>query len=100
MPFFSEIASLDEHDPEWRAAAAGLVLLRLLDSWIEEGPSAASPDGWAVRNVGAAIDEMPEGIPARAILRSALESITEARSVSMHTVTPRLMAYARTLDTD
>jgi tetratricopeptide (TPR) repeat protein len=100
MPFFSEIASLNEHDPEWRSTAAGLVLLRLVDAWIDEGPAVAKPDGWAVRNVAATIDEMPDGVPARAILRSTLDSLTAAPTVDMHTVTPRLMAYARTLDAD
>ena len=43
---------------------------------------------------------MPAGLPARAILMSALDALTTARSGDMHAVAPRLMAYARSLDLD
>lgn len=100
LPFFTELASMDERDQAWRSVSAGLVLLRLVDAWIEEGGSAVAADGWGVRSVAAAIEEMPAGMPARAILSSALEALTQARSGDMHAVAPRLMAYARSLDLD
>ena len=100
MPFFTELASLEEHDPSWRAVSAGLVLLRLVDAWIEEGAAVVSTDGWGVRSVSAAIEEMSTGTPDRAILMSALDALTSARCGDMHTVAPRLMAYARSLDLD
>ena len=100
LPFFTELASLEERDPSWRAVSAGLVFLRLVDSWIEEGGDAVTSDGWGIRSVAAALEEMPAGMPARAILASALDMLTSARSGDMHTVAPRIMAYARTLDLD
>lgn len=100
LPFFTELASLEENDPWWRAVSAGLVFLRLVDSWVEEGADAVAADGWGVRSVDACLEEMPTGMPARAILMGALDMLTKARSGDMHTVAPRLMAYARTLDLD
>ncbi len=100
LPYFTELASLEDHDPAWRSVSAGLVLLRLVDAWIEEGASVVAADGWGVRSVAAAIEEMPVGSPARAILASALDALTAARGGDMHTVAPRLMAYARSLDLD
>lgn len=100
LPFFTELASLDENDPWWRAVSAGLVFLRLVDSWIEEGADAVTSDGWGVRSVDACLEEMPTGMPARAILLGALDLLKKAQSGDMHTVAPRLMAYARTLDLD
>ncbi len=100
LPFFTELASLEESDPWWRAVSAGLVFLRLVDSWIEEGADAIIADGWGVRSVMGCIEEMPAGMPARAILVGALELLKTARSGDMHAVAPRLMAYARTLDLD
>lgn len=100
LPFFTELASLEERDPSWRAVSAGLVFLRLVDAWIEEGAAVVAADGWGVHSVAASLDEMPAGMPARAILMSALDALTSARSGDMHAVAPRLMAYARTLDTD
>ena len=100
LPFFAELASLEESDPSWRAVSAGLVFLRLVDSWIEEGADAVTADGWGVRSVMAGLEEMPAGMPARAILVGALDLLKTARSGDMHAVAPRLMAYARTLDLD
>ncbi|MEO7456009.1 MAG: hypothetical protein ABIY52_07085, partial [Gemmatimonadaceae bacterium] len=100
LPFFTELASLDDGDSAWKAVSAGLVLLRLVDAWIEEGASVVAADAWGVRSVAAAIEEMPLGSPARAILSSALDSLTTAHSGDMHSVAPRLMAYARALDLD
>ena len=100
LPYFTELASLEDTDPSWRAVSAGLVFLRLVDAWIEEGAAVVAADGWGVRSVAAAIEEMPAGMPARAILTSALEVLTHARSGDMQAVAPRLMAYARSLDLD
>lgn len=100
LPFFEELASLDDNDANWRAVSAGLVLLRLVDAWVEGGPSVAAADGWGVRSVITAIEEMPTGLPARAILSSALEALCTARTGDLHLVAPRLMAYARSLDLD
>jgi tetratricopeptide (TPR) repeat protein len=100
LPFFTELASLEETDPWWRAVSAGLVFLRLVDSWIDEGGDAVTADGWGIRSVAACLEEMPAGMPARAILVSALDMLTSARSGDMHTVAPRIVAYARSLDLD
>ena len=100
LPFFTELASLEERDPSWRAVSAGLVFLRLVDAWIEEGAAVVAADSWGVRSVAASLEEMPVGMPARAILMSALDALTAARCGDMHAVAPRLMAYARSLDLD
>jgi tetratricopeptide (TPR) repeat protein len=100
LPYFTELAALDDNDPSWRAVSAGLVLLRLVDAWIEEGADAVAADGWGVRSVAASIEEMPAGVPARAILMSALDALTNTRGGDVHAVAPRLMAYARSLDLD
>ena len=100
LPFFTELASLEENDPWWRSVSAGLVLLRLVDSWIEEGAEAVAADGWGVRSVAAALEEMPVESTARSILMSAFDALQSAQSGDMHAVAPRLMAYARSLDLD
>ncbi|MDB4881148.1 MAG: hypothetical protein JWL60_2594, partial [Gemmatimonadetes bacterium] len=100
LPFFSELASLDESDASWRSVSAGLVTLRLVDAWIDEGAEAVTADGWGMRSVCAAIEEMPAGVPARAILTGIVDAVRTSRASDMHSVAPRLMAYARSLDLD
>ena len=100
LPFFAELAGLDDRDTAWRSVSAGLVVLRLVDAWIEEGAAAVAADGWGVRSVEAAIEEMPAGVPARAVLRSIVEAVKTSDASDMHAIAPRLMAYARALDLD
>ncbi len=100
LPFFGALAELEEGDLSWRSVSAGLVVLRLIDAWVDEGAASVTADGWGMRSVYAAIEEMPAGIPARAVLRSIVDAIRVAPTNDMHAVAPRLMAYARSLDLD
>jgi tetratricopeptide (TPR) repeat protein len=100
LPFFAELAGLEDGDPSWRSVSAGLVVLRLVDAWIEEGSAAVAADGWGMRSVEAAIEEVPTGLPARGVLRSVVEALKSSPVSDMHAIAPRLMAYARSLDLD
>ena len=100
LPFFSELAGLEDDDASWRAVSAGLVVLRLVDAWIEEGAAAVVADGWGMRSVEAAIEEMSAQLPARALLRGVVEAIKCSTASEMQLIAPRLLAYARSLDLD
>ena len=100
QPFFAELAALEDADPSWRAVTAGLVVLRLVDAWVEEGAGVIAADSWGVRSVRAAIEDMPAGMPARTLLAGVVEALTLARAGDVHAVAPKLMAYARSLDLD
>jgi hypothetical protein len=100
LPFFAELAGHADEDASWRSVSAGLVTLRLVDAWIEEGAAAVAADGWGVRSVEAAIEEMPAGMPARAVLRGIVDAVKTSATGDMHAIAPRLMAYGRALDLD
>lgn len=97
LPFFEEIAAVEEEGPEYRAATAGLVVLRLLDSCVEEYRSPDDRDEWAVRGVRAAIEEISETSPLRTILGRVVDAI-ESPVRSFRTIVTPLMAYARSLE--
>jgi tetratricopeptide (TPR) repeat protein len=98
LAFFEELAALDEGDAEWRSVSAGLVVLRLVDAWMEEGAHTVRDDAWAVRGVRAAIEEMDQKAPVRALLAGVVDAIEEAAVVDMSAVAPRLLAYGRALE--
>jgi len=100
LPFFAELAALDDRDPSWRTVSAGLVVLRLVDSWIEEGAAAVAADGWGLRSVEAAIEEIEDGVPARGVLRSVVTALKSSPPNDMRAIAPRLLAYGRALDLD
>ena len=98
--FFTELAALGDAEPSWRAVTAGLVVLRLVEAWVEEGAGMVAADSWGVRSVRTAIEDMPEGMPARRLLAGVVDALIAARAGDLHAVAPRLMAYARSLDLD
>ena len=100
LPFFAELAALEDGDPSWRAVSAGLVVLRLVDSWIEEGAAAVASDGWGLRSVEAAIEEIEEFLPARSVLKSVVTALKSSPPNDMRAIAPRLLAYGRALDLD
>jgi tetratricopeptide (TPR) repeat protein len=99
LPFFEEIASRDEAHLEWRSATAGLVVLRLVDAWLEEGPVVATDDGWSVRSVRSAIEEIEETTPIRSLLGRVVDALQQ-RKPDIHVVVTPLMAYAQALEYD
>jgi len=100
LAYFEELAALDEREDTWREISAGLVVLRLVDSWFEQGASVVAPGAWNLGAVINAITEIPPGRPARGMLRSVVDVMVDTRTPDAHVVAPRLMAYARSLDFD
>jgi len=100
LAFFEELALLDEVSSTWREISAGLVVLRLVDAWIEDGPHVVAREAWGLSGVRAAIDEIPHGRPVRGILRSVVDIMESSDAVDVHALTPRLLAYGRALDFD
>ena len=99
LPFFEEVASHEEGDAAWRSATAGLVVLRLVDAWLENGRSVVADDGWSVRSVRAAIDAVDDGTPIRSILHRVVDALLEQKP-DIHVIVKPLMAYAKALEYD
>ena len=99
LPFFEEVASHDEGDAAWRSATAGLVVLRLVDAWLESGRSVVADDGWSVRSVRAAVESIDDGTPIRSILDRVIDALQEQKP-DIHVVVTPLMAYAKALEYD
>jgi tetratricopeptide (TPR) repeat protein len=100
IAFFEELAALDERDAEWRSVSAGLVVLRLVDAWMEEGAHVVAGDAWGVRAVRVSIEEIDTGTPARALLGSVVDAMEGSAVTDMSAVAPRLLAYGRALEYD
>ena len=97
LVFFETLAGLSESDAQWRSTSAGLVVLRLFDAWVEEGP-AILEDSWGVGAVREAIEAIDSGTPIRSILGTVLDALSISSPGDIGIVGPRLMAYGRALD--
>ena len=100
LAFFDELSRLNEEDDAWREISAGLVVLRLVDRWLEEGTGVVAADAWGYTSVVDAVDAIPVGRPVRGMLRSVVDAMGATTTPNFRTVAPRLMAYARALDFD
>ncbi len=98
LAFFEELAALDESDAEWRDVSAGLVVLRLVDAWMEEGAHSVHGDAWGLRAVRVSIEEIDAGAPARALLSGIVDAMEESAVSDMSVVAPRMLAYGRALE--
>ncbi len=96
LAFFEELAATDDSDSGWRSVSAGLVVMRLVDRWMNDGSSALTAH--SVTAVRATIDEMPVTTPVRRILGTIVDAMQSAGPGEMHVVTPRLMAYGQALE--
>ena len=99
LAFFEELATHDENEPEWHAGTAGLVALRLVDHWVEDGKKVTA-DTFGVKAVRGAIDKIDDGTPIKAILGSVVDGMATGKKPRPRDVTPRLMAYAKALEYD
>jgi tetratricopeptide (TPR) repeat protein len=98
LPFFEEAAGLEADSVEGRAATAGLVTLRLVDTWLEGGLS-FKEDQWSVPHVRKAIMAMDDGSTLRSMLLRVVDAL-RARKPDIQAVVPPLMAYAQALEYD
>ena len=99
LPFFEEIASHDESTSAWRTATAGVVVLRLVDAWLDEGVAIVADDAWGLRSVRAAVEDVDEGTPIRTLLGRVVDALCE-RKPDIHVVVTPLVAYAQALEYD
>jgi tetratricopeptide (TPR) repeat protein len=97
LPYFEFIASRAEGDADWRSATAGLLVLRLVDTWVEEGRSALGRDSWAVRNVRSEIETVDAGSPIRSLLDRVMDALEQKGGTFQRVLTP-LMAYGQALE--
>jgi tetratricopeptide (TPR) repeat protein len=97
LPFFQEISRHEESDAAWRNATAGLLVLRLIDGWIEDGAHVIQ-DEWTMRGVRSAIEEADLANNLRAILTNVVDSLAQAQRPGINLVAPRLMAYGQLLE--
>lgn len=96
--YFETLASInDEESQAWKSAIAGLVVLRLIDEWLDSGAQTVTTDITGLRAIHDAIGEISEGDPLRSILSGTVNALQQAESASVSVIASHLMAYGRAL---
>lgn len=100
LAFFEALGTLEEGTAEWHATTAGLVVLRFVDAWYDEGAPIAAADSWGLGAVREAVGAMTAGDPARTILSGVVDAVASAERTDFSVVATRLSAYGRALHFD
>lgn len=96
--FFEELASREESDPAWQPISAGLIVLRLVDRWIEEG-CVRLPSFPERPNIRAAVEQLDPSSPARWPMLGIFDTVVAAESVAdLSGVASRVLAYGDALE--
>jgi len=96
--YFETLASIsDETSPAWKSTVAGLVVLRLIDDWLDAGAQIVTTDVTGLRAIRDTIGAVSEGDPIRSILNGAVDTLEHAETASIRAIAPNLMAYGRAL---
>jgi tetratricopeptide (TPR) repeat protein len=98
LAFFEALAGIEDEGPLWHSLSAGLVTLRLVDSWIERGGTEPGADQWGIQAVRQQIDTIATSDPARSILSGIVDEVERPGPADPIRIVPRLMAYGRSLD--
>jgi hypothetical protein len=97
LVYFEVLADTDEDTEKWNATTAGLVVLRLLDTWYDMGNQCLRTNRKGIKNIRAAIKTIDEKNIVHKVLLGILENIESAKHPDITGILPRLMAYARVL---
>ncbi|MGH7663303.1 MAG: hypothetical protein ACRENI_03255 [Gemmatimonadaceae bacterium] len=101
LAFFEALADFPEGSEtgdEWRAVAAGVVVLRLLDSWMDRGAEELAANCWPMKAAMQEIGQIPVTRPERRILTAAVDAMKATSPAVLGPVGSSVMAYARLLD--
>jgi len=98
LAFFEELGNMEETNSSWHSVSAGLVVLRLLDAWIEDGVSVVMNGSWSLSAVIEAVEKIEQLSPTRRILLGVIDAMRSSTTIDLHVVTPRLMAFAQALE--
>ena len=96
LAFYEALAVLDESNAAWNETVAGLLTLRLFDTWGEMVRRGERVQAWEVAGVAEAVDELPQTHPARAPLQAVVDAV-RTPDVAPAAALPHLSSYARAL---
>ena len=96
LAFYETLAVLDESNARWKETVAGLLALRLFDSWGEVHRRGERLQAWEVSGVAEAVDELPESHLARGPLGAVVAAVRAPGAIPAQAL-GHLADYARTL---
>lgn len=96
--YFEALSSIsDDASPEWKATTAGLVVLRLVDAWLDLGAHVVTTDVTGLRAVRIAVTDVPGGDPVRSLLMGVVDTLEQSETATIQLISSNLFAYGQAL---
>jgi tetratricopeptide (TPR) repeat protein len=95
--YFDALKPLNTSTDAWKSIVAGLVVLRLVDDWLDEGVSAIAKNPANVQAVREAIARVPEKDPVRSMLCNIIDIVTQSEQAAVQTIAASMFDYGRIL---
>jgi hypothetical protein len=96
--YFDALKPLHTTSDAWKSILAGLVVLRLVDDWLNEGTSAITKNPASVQAVREAIARIPERDRVRPILCNLVDIVTQSEQIAVQTIADSMLDYGNMLE--
>lgn len=97
--YFDTLASLgDAASPEWHTTTAGLVVLRLVDDWLDFGPGFVASNAAYLETVRELIHSIPQDPHLQGLFNHIVTAIERTDPPSIQSLTAPLLIYAQILE--
>jgi tetratricopeptide (TPR) repeat protein len=96
--YFDALKPLHTTSDAWKSILAGLVVLRLVDDWLNEGTSAITKNPASVQAAREAIARIPERDRVRPILCNLVDIVTQSEQIAVQTIADSVLDYGNMLE--
>src|SRR5580704_926003 len=96
--YFDALAPLKTTTDAWKSIMAGLVVLRLVDDWLDSGPSAIKNNPASVQAAREAVARVSEKDQARPILCDLVDIVTQSEQCMVQTIAASMPDYGNMLE--
>ena len=100
LVFFEVLAETEENTAAWNNTQAGLIVLRMFDTWWDFGAASLRENARGIRNIRTSVQLLEQQNPSRGILLSLMDSIERARHPDLSNILPLILAYGDSLASD
>jgi len=96
--YFDALRPLRTTTDKWKSIVAGLVVVRLVDDWLDGGPCAINKNPASVQAVREAVARVPERDPIRPVLCDLMDIVTQSEIATIQTIAAPMIGYGNMLE--
>ena len=96
--YFDALRPLRTTTDKWKSILAGLLVVRLVDDWLDGGPCVIDKNPASVQAIREAVARIAERDPVRPILCDLVDVVTQSETATVQTIAAPMLAYGNILE--